>query len=336
MENTEGAGETPQDVNLSEVSSDDLREAISNDNSSPAREMESGTTDDPSLETPPDQQTEPEVESLEDETEESERLAKRRIRPRTPEDQQVFDLYKSEGFDGDLLKAARIIHGEPSRPQPQQPVSVPVQEEQSPQPDPYEARIGEIKAEIQGLEEKITIASENLETTEALTLQRELIRKDSELQRIHDDREYSIESSKIQREQAAQSQWKASAEGSRDKAFNSYPELQNREGIYRKEFDSYVNELQSDTAYSNVFNSPNWPELMAHQFAAVKGVQQQQDSSQQKAPAMGTQAKVLTTGTTAQSTGPLSGDQAVAEIPNLSKEDLWGILGSPDGRRVIR
>ena len=61
-----------------------------------------------------------EIIETDDAEEETDRLAKRRVRPRNEQDQQVIDLYRSSGFQGSFQDAADIIYGRSQAPQPQQ------------------------------------------------------------------------------------------------------------------------------------------------------------------------------------------------------------------------
>ena len=57
----------------------------------------------------------------------------------------------------------------------------------------------------------------------------------------------------------------------------------------------------------------------------------------QQAPVMGNQAQVLTSGTTAQPVNtPLTGDKAVQALGDMSNDQLYQLLGQPDGRKFLR
>ena len=93
MNTEEGVVDSPQSetASVADASTEDLRSMMAHTEPSEAEQPGS-----PETET-----TEPVAPEAEEpgETEE-ERLAKRRIRPRSALDQQVLDLYKSEAFDG--------------------------------------------------------------------------------------------------------------------------------------------------------------------------------------------------------------------------------------------
>ena len=80
-------------------------------------------------------------------------------------------------------------------------------------------------------------------------------------------------------------------------------------------------------------------ELMSNEFALSKGVpaSQEQVPQQAHAPAMGTQARVLTSGSTAQpASAPVSSETFVQNLPKMTNDQLYGLLGEPDGRRVLK
>jgi hypothetical protein len=322
--------ESPQETvtnSVEEASTNDLREALGL-TEAPSQEVAPETA-----ETLPEHEPEGQQPEVEGETEED-RLAKRRIRPRNEMDQQVIDLYRSEGFSGSFADASRIIYQTEAQSTPLQP-----QVAEAPQPDPYDGEVSALQAEISELEGKVTQAAEDLETTEALNLQREIMRKELVLQTVRGRREREVEAS----QRYAQESHQNKAIQSRDRVYERFPELQDKNNVSRKQFDDYVSRAQNDPDYASVFESPKWPELLANEFASIGGVQQQAQqalppqSPQQQAPQMGTQARVLTTGTAAQpANSPLTANGVAAELPNLSSQDLYKLLGSAGGAQPLR
>tara|TARA_Y100001968_G_scaffold333105_1_gene394150 strand:- start:986 stop:1981 length:996 start_codon:yes stop_codon:yes gene_type:complete len=331
METENAVVESPQETvtdSIEEASTNDLREAL-------------GVTEEVSQEVSPEQAAEPEPEpegqqpEVEGESE-AERLAKRRIRPRTELDQQVIDLYRSEAFNGTFADASRIIYNQQEQAAPN---NLPPQEAEAPKPDPYDGQVSELQGQITELEEKVAKAAEELETTEALRLQREIMRKELEMQSLTTRREREEEA----KQQYAYNTHQEKTVESRDRVYERFPELQDKNHIARKQFDEYVRVAHSDPDYASVFESPKWPELLANEFASQFAPQQptQQVETpqvpQQQAPQMGTQAKVLTTGTAAQpANSPLTTNGVTAELPNLSSEDLYKLLGSAGGAQPLR
>ena len=331
MDTTEGAVDSPQtqEPAAQDVSTDDLRAALGL-----TEQPSSAESPEPSTEAPPGSEGGENVLPSEPanvpETDED-RLAKRRIRPRTAEDQQVIDLYRSEGFQGTFAEASQVIYGRDQLPSN----SVQGQEPQAPS-NPFErhdAKVEELQTEITDLEAKITEATDNLDTGEALQFQRDLLKKEMEIQSIQDDRSRKIESAR-QREYDAH---RSRAMESREKVFEQYPVLADNNGVERKRFDAYIEQAQDNPDYAAIFESPKWPEIMAREFVMSNApMPQHQQVPQQQAPTMGTQAKVLTSGTTAQPVNaPVTAGQVVESMPNLSRDDLWSLLGTDNGQRHL-
>ena len=131
---------------------------------------------------------------------------------------------------------------------------------------------------------------------------------------------------------------------SRNQAVEAYPDLDNRDSVYRKEFDHFIVESEQNPDYAAIFQSPAWPQIMADMFASKKGVQRAGPSPQQNpqaaqtvAPQMGNQARVLTTGQTAQPANtPVSAQGLAQDLPNMSNEDIYSLLGSAGGAKPLR
>lgn len=333
MEQDTAEVESPQneELSLADASSDDIRNALG---TTPEPVAEEQAVEEAQVE---EQIPEAQVESPPEAEVEEEQLAKRRIRPRNELDQQVIDLYRSNGFAGSFADASRIIYGQEAPPAPQnfqQPQEVEAQE-----PDPLQGidtQAEEIAKAIAELEGKVEQAADDLETTEALKYQREIMRKELELQSLTSRKERMQEAHEQQEYQTHQSK---SVE-SRDRVYEKYPVLQDKNSIHRKQFDDFITQAQSHPDYEAIFQSPRWPELLANEYAASQPAQQQQPAQavpQQQAPQMGTQAKVLTTGNTQQPVNaPATRDGLIQQLPSMSNDDLYKLLGSPGGAQPSR
>lgn len=339
MDNDTEVVDSPQqtELNLADVSTDDLRQALSTQQPSEATEQ----TEQAEPEGQPQAEAEAPVqeETVVEETEE-ERLAKRRIRPKSELDQQVIDLYRSGGFSGTFADASRIIYGQtvvPNQPDPQ-----PAQQTEQPISDSYTGLAEKLNADIVNLEAEVTQAADDLDTVKALQLQREIMKKELEVRDLNFRKERQEEKA----QEAHSSNQRSKAQESRDRAFESYPDLSDKSSVYRKEFDDFVSYAQSDADYEAVFQSPRWPEMLAHDFAARKGYQApiQQNATnpapeipRQVAPQMGNQAKVLTTGQTAQPANTqLTPEYVSNNIGQMSNDQLYQLLGHADGRKFLR
>ena len=343
MEEQTGEGETPQEINVSDVATDALRDALGTETSGNAESSETEETSEgienqgvtPEAQAP-EEATEVETQPVEASETEAERLAKRRIRPRNELDQQVIDLYRSDGFRGSMAEATDVIYGRPAaQAQPQA--------SEAPEPvDPnaeYAETETKITSEIAELETKIKEAADNLDTTEAMEFQRELFRKELELSETRNQFNRNAEEAQKQVDESQ----RQSALESRGRAIERFPDLGDNSTVYRKEFDHFVASAEEHPDYQAIFTSPRWPEILANEFAAHKGVQHQHQQQQmptpppQQAPQIGSQAKVLTSGTAAQpSNTPLTKQQALEGLPDLSIDDVYAALGSDDGRRMLR
>ena len=339
-----------EQFSIEDASTDDIRNAlgVTPETSDPQPATEE--------QIPEAQSQEPQVEELQPETEaiapeseieetEDEKLGKRRIRPRNELDQQVIDLYRSEGFGGSFADASRIIYGQTAEPVSQS-ISPNQEQVEASEPDPIsgiDKESDDIRASILELEGAVEKAAEDLETTEALRLQREIMKKELQLQNLT-LRKQQVEQ---EREQQVYQSHRSKAMESRDRVYNRFPQLQDKQSVYRKQFDDFVSQAQSDPDYAAVFESPRWPELIASEFASINPMQQAQAQPEQLAPApqvpqqtapqMGTQAKVLTTGTTAQPVNtPATPEGLLQQLPNMNTKDIYSLLGSAGGAQPRR
>ena len=329
--------DSPQNetADLAEASTEDIRAALGITSEPSGKVAEATTTE--AVQSEADRPAEQTVagESQEEIVEnEEERLAKRRIRPRTAEDQQVIDLYRSEGFQGSFDEASKIIYGHQTATPPPEETAQAQTENIRAREDAY---IASTRSEIHDLERQVDEAADNLETSEALTLQRSVMRKEMDLKEYTSNRDRADET----RRQGEFETHRQKAVESRDRVYEAYPELSDANSVERKQFDNYVSNVQNNPDYASVFQSPKWPELMAREYASSNGLQEQPlqspvQSPPQQAPVMGNQARVLTSGSAAQpANSQLTPEQVANSIPNLSRDDLWAALGQNDGRRHL-
>ena len=339
---------TEEQFSIENASTDDIRNALGVTPETHDHQPETVAEE----QIPENEGQEPQAESqepeaaapeFEDDGDEEEKLGKRRIRPRNELDQQVIDLYRSEGFSGSFADASRIIYGQNAEPVSQS-ISPNQEQVEATEPDPIsgiDKQADDIRASILELEGKVEKAAEDLETTEALRLQREIMKQELQLQNLT-LRKQQMEQEK---EQQVYQSHRSKAMESRDRVYERFPQLQDKQSVYRKQFDDFVSQAQSDPDYAAVFESPRWPELIASEFAAWNPMQQAPQAQpapaplvpQQTAPQMGTQAKVLTTGTTAQPVNtPATREGLLQQLPNMNTKDIYSLLGSPGGAQPLR
>ena len=110
MENNTGVVDSPQDTPaVEDASTNDLRNFLAAQTESQVPEQEPQNLETQPEEANPLTETEETIVPPDEPVSEEERLAKRRIRPKSNEDQQVIDLYRSEGFEGTFADASSIF-----------------------------------------------------------------------------------------------------------------------------------------------------------------------------------------------------------------------------------
>ena len=333
MTDETGVVESPQDeqVNVEDASDADLRSLLGTER------VEVDTPEAPETEQTEETEFVPEEpapeEQIPEETE-AERLAKRRIRPKSALDQQVLDLYKSEAFDGSFADASRVIYGQEAQQTQNLSPAREAADTTSGVVDQYNERVLNLHQEIKALEGQVDEAAENMETADALRLQRAITRRELEVQKLNSQKESFIQ----RRRDEEYNTHRTKALESRDRAMEAIPDLQDKDSLIRKQFDEYVRQAQDDPDYAAVFQSPLWPEIMTREFTSVlhqAHMQQEQQAPPQQAPVMGNQAKVLTTGTTAQpANAPITAEQVASNMSQMSNDQLYALLGRDDGRRA--
>ena len=342
MDTETGEGNTPQEELVTDAATDALRdalghtEAIGQEPVQPEAEEAGLPAEDQGLppEIPPEGQP-PEADTQPAEAEE--RLGKRRIRPRSELDQQVIDLYRSGGFAGTFAEATDVIYGR------QAPLAQPQPVGEAPEPvnvyAEYDERAETLGTEITELETKIAEAAENLETTEAMNLQRELFRKEMQLSETKTEKERRVEDA----QRSVEESHRRKEVESWGRAMKLYPNLGDANNVYRKEFDNYISRAERDPDYAVLFQSARWPEILGNEFAAGKGLVERASTEAapqpppHQAPQLGNQARVLTSGPAAQPVNAPATPEALLEGMNgMSNDQLYALLGQPDGKRVLR
>lgn len=261
------------------------------------------------------EETSPDVES------EQERLAKMRVRPKDDQDQQILDLYKSEGFSGTLADAAIIINGGTA------PVA-----EKAPEPEPTvnnnETLLKDLDSKIAELQEKAHSASEDLDTAQAFQLQQQIM--DHRIEKVKVEQQ--IEREKEREEERAYDTYRQKAVESRDRVYEKYPVLQNKNSTERKLFDQFVNDKQNDPDYSSVFDSPRWVELMANEFAnenaLAKSTDQVSLENLNRPPKTNTKVLTSASNTSTVSKQPTITPKGIRDnMDRLDRDTLYSMLG---------
>jgi hypothetical protein len=318
----QGAGNPSdeQEVDPSDLTDEELRAFFGGGEPEVSEETPNeGETDDHETET---QEEVTEAGNTAEETEsEEERLAKMRVRPKDDKDQQILDLYKSEGWNKSLAEAAAVINGIAQPEESPQAEVTPANEENS-----SESTLEKLNSEVAALEKEATDAAEDLDTAKAFALQKDIMDKRIKALRV----ETEMQRDKEKAEASQYEQYRQKAVESRDRALARFPVLQNAESVERKLFDNFVKEKQEDPDYASVFDSPKWVELMANEFS------QEHDLSSPAAPDLvdlnrptKTNTKVLTSAdnTSSKPKAKITPDGVRDNMHRLDRDTLYKMLG---------
>lgn len=255
-------------------------------------------------------------------------LKKMRVRPRDKRDQQVMDLYKSEGFDGTFQDAVDIIY---ARQNPQQTQDPSQEKRDDPPPeDTVSKELETVRESLKAKQTELTSAMEEFDQAQVVALQNEITQLSIKEARIED----KLERQQEERAQSQEQSLRQQASESRERAVGKYPALNDKDSIERKQFDAFLRESADNPALAPVFQSPYWPELMADRFADATGLEVKSGvtpstpatQSTPKRPVTGTKAKQLTTGTTEQPEQTVTKEGLRRDMKSMSKSQLEALL----------
>lgn len=318
---SQGAGDPSdeQELDPSEMTDEELRSYFTGE----AVGEETPESDEPETETQEDTEvgnTTEEPTETDQETED--RLSKMRVRPRDDLDQQILDLYKSEGFQGTLADASAVIRGDaPVAPKQEQ-------TEAPPEKDGIQEQLAQIDAKVKELNEKAHTASEDLDTAEAFKLQQEImeqsilkVKLESQLEREAERQEADLNAAYHQK-----------AVASKEKVFKRYPVLQDAESVQRKQFDAFIAEKQNDPDYQAIFQSPKWVEIMANEFAETVDISppsaEVSIDNLNRPPKTNTKVLTSASNTSTVSKQPKITPQGVRDnMHRLDRDTLYSMLG---------
>jgi hypothetical protein len=260
---------------------------------------------------------------------------RRRVRPRTDLDHQVLDLYKSEGFKGSFQDAVDVIYGR--RQQKDTGTEQAKEEGKSPPPQKpaepeaeIDAQVEALTREMADLEKQIEEAAEELKTSDALRFQRELDRKERQVERLKDRKDQSI----AQRQSEVRNAFQEKAVAAKTEALERYPVLADKNAVERKQFDAFLEQAQDDAELAPIFHSPRWPLILAEEFArrssltaAKKAAGKQTFDTPTQTRA--TQAKVLTSGDAPPASNAAPNERELRELlPKLTPQQLRELMGT--------
>lgn len=271
---------------------------------------------DPDLDPDPDPITEP--------TE----FNKQRLRPKSDKDQQVIDLYKSDGFTGTFQDAVNTIYGNKSQPTAENPGGA--NPGAAPEQSGSETAIEATTADIATLEQQMNEAAEAGETQKALTLQRQLTQKEFDLRDLRAQQQADAR----QAEEAEMQEYQNQAAVSWQTAVKSTPDLADQTSETRAAFDQFRTEKEADPAFAPIFSSPKWPEILVQQFLASRGARPAAPAPRAPAApkAARNKTRVLTSGAPTPQGGARPSQITPTAIMNnldkLSTEALRGLLSN--------
>jgi hypothetical protein len=311
------------DINTENLSTDELRNALAQGSIEPQPEQEPIDSSAPTAEEPvtPEETEAPATEEPEKVETEAEQLAKMRIRPRNSLDQQVIDLYKSEGFNGTFADATAVIYRQNTLQPSEQPAV------SKPEEPAKENPIQTLESEIKALQAQMLEAADNLETAKALQIQQQIYDKKLDVRQMQEVAKKVVET----RQQEQMTTFRQKAEASRDAVLDRFPVLKNTDSVERKALDAFIVEKQHDPDYAVIFQSPKWPELIAQEFAngsllkAAASPTSPKTLNNPTAPV--SKAKVLTSGVTTSTTSQ-SPEALLKDMSKMSTKDLMSLLGS--------
>ena len=147
------------------------------------------------------------------------------------------------------------------------------------------------------------------------------------------------------REQEAYQSHRSRAMESRDRVYDRYPALADKQSVYRKQFDDYVANAQSDPTtqqFSIRQNGLNYCHRICIRKPSARGSTSRSSTAASRCSSAsgstdGTQAKVLTTGTAAQPVNtPVTREGLLQQLPQMSNDDIYKMLGAPGGAQPLR
>jgi|TARA_B110001469_G_scaffold127552_1_gene148933 hypothetical protein len=202
--------------------------------------------------------TEPEPKATEPEPAQGIRVGKSaRMTVDTDEDAAILSIKRAKKVT--LAEAARIYADQNPAPAAK---AEPVAPVDAPPSSPFETALTEGADAITALEAEIKTATDDLEFDTAMTLTRKLTSLQIQQARTEDKRDAHAATS--------QASFDATFESSSQRAMAKFPALESEDSMERLAFDAF-NEKEA-AANPELFEDPNWPEVMAEKFSAKHGL----------------------------------------------------------------
>lgn len=219
-----------------------------------------------------EQSPEPDDSAEKDQSEDQEQPGAKgkqfRIRARDASEEAFYALIKS-GKTPD--EAARAVYSEKAKPAAEQP------KQAEPEASPFAAidkEISDKQAELSALEAKLNSATEDADLTKINALNREIARKEREIERATDRRASVAERIEQAKAEETASQAKEASVSDYAKAVEMFPELGDKNSAEHKAFMAFYEKAKATPEYSDAVQSdaPGWRLRMAKDFALEHGL----------------------------------------------------------------
>lgn len=219
----------------------------------------------------------------------------KRFRFSSEEDKTIAALAKSKGIS--LREAARLYEGSPNGGSQEQRTDTPTAKQEpaasAPEADAnveaYEQQITEAQAEIDRLVAERDAASEDLDSKKANALSDQIADKKAELRLLNHEKSGYLKQQQAERQNAQ----RKNINESRDRAYVKFPVLADEGSLERQALENYTNRALNDPSRAKLFKNPNWPEVIAEEFAAKHGIKAATEAKAQPAAAATPQPAAL-------------------------------------------
>lgn len=256
-----------------------------------------------------------------------------KIKPQNFQDMEVLRLMKPRGGAPglNLPEAYAKVYGAPVA--PAAPKAEAVLAPAALIPD---AELTAIDAEIITLTTAAEKAADDMNTKEAMRLNREIDAKARQRERIEANREAHTKATETAKATEAETNFRQKEIASAQKVYAADPQLADKASPRRQEFDAFVQIWATDPSNKDEVNSPRWSEHAYRDFVEAKGPGKAAAPATVPAlpaPTPGaaaaprvTAATVLTPGETPSGASALTPTQLLASLDGMSVDQLRALL----------
>ncbi len=212
------------------------------------------------------------AKSLEDDDGKPLKMPKLRYQPKDPKELEVMSLVQQ---GKSFREATTEVYGETTpaakaddAPEAKAAEAKEADEQADPQMTQFNTDVEKAENELADLEQRLTDATEAEDIGESVKLSREIARKETQVENHKGERDQYSEG-QVQEELSAHD---TKVQESADTIYDKFPTLADEESADRAEFIEFYKGKGKDPDYADVFKSPKWPEIMAREFTASKGI----------------------------------------------------------------